>query len=449
MKHKLLEIGEKAVRKAEELGAGQAEAFIASTRSFSINVENNSIKSANEKRDTGCGIRSVVNKKIGFAYVTTILEEDILEAAEKSVKLAKSAFSDPDFVSLPSYDGAYPRVKGLFDSAIEKLTSEEAANLIVRVVEATKEAVGSMKIATAAQLTATSGNNAVINSLGISGIEKGTVVFLYSYPTVKDNTKQTSSYEYQISRNLKTIDPEWIGQFAGKNALLNFGAKAIESGDMPVLIAPYAVSEIIGNGFGQAINAEEIQYGRSYIMDALGEAIASEELHIVDDAVRPGGIKSRIFDAEGFLSQRVEILTSGVLKNILHNSYTANKDEVDNTGNASRASYSGVPSVSPSNLVISPGKGTQEDLISEIGKGILCRDTGDEPNMVTGELSAMVMEGYYIENGEIKHPLKNTLIGINMKDLLQKVHRIGNDVRVTTDVISPSIIVETAKITSG
>ncbi|MCK5303270.1 MAG: hypothetical protein KAJ96_09030, partial [Candidatus Thorarchaeota archaeon] len=96
-----------------------------------------------------------------------------------------------------------------------------------------------------------------------------------------------------------------------------------------------------------------------------------------------------------------------------------------------------------------PGKGSLDDLVSEIKKGILFMYTGDRPNMTTGDLSAMVMEGHYIKDGAIEHPVKNTLVGINMRDLLQRVHRVGADVRVTSTVVTPSIVVESARVTSG
>ena len=82
-------------------------------------------------------------------------------------------------------------------------------------------------------------------------------------------------------------------------------------------------------------------------------------------------------------------------------------------------------------------------------KGVVCRNTGDRPNMTTGDLSAMIMEGYYVENGEIQHPLKNTLIGINMKDLLKSVSHVGSDSRTTFSMVTPSIVIESANITSG
>jgi len=446
----LLEIGEMVITRAEKLGASQAEAYVAASRSFTIDVENSAIKSASEKRDAGCGIRSVIkNGGIGFAYVTTIQDEDLLEAAARSVELAKASMPDPDFFTLPSYDGTYPVVKGLFDPAIKRLSSEEAADLIMRTVDATNEAVGSKQTAVEAQLNASAGTNAIVNSLGISGSMETASMFIYSSPTVKDDNDQTSSFEFQVSRSLKNIDPEWVGSTAGRNAVNSLGGRTIEGGDMPIILTPLAVSTIIGGGFGGAINAEEIQYGRSYITDALGASIASEELSIMDDSHIAGGIGSRPFDAEGVPTQRTQILHRGVLKNILHNSYTANKDQVENTGNASRPSYSGLPLISPSNLVIEPGKGTLDDLVSEIKKGILFRYTGDRPNMTTGDLSAMVMEGHYIKDGTIEHSVKNTLVGINMRDLLQRVHRVGADVRVTSIVVTPSIVVESARVTSG
>ncbi|UCF58795.1 MAG: hypothetical protein JSV15_07025, partial [Candidatus Bathyarchaeota archaeon] len=144
-------------------------------------------------------------------------------------------------------------------------------------------------------------------------------------------------------------------------------------------------------------------------------------------------------------------------EHFLHNSYTAYKAQVDNTGNASRnpsfgsvgSPYQNTPTIAPSNLVIAPGKGSLEDLIAETGKGILCRCTFDRPNLSTGDFSALVMEGFFIDKGEIQHPVKNTLIGVNMRDFLLGVTSVGADSRPLGRVVSPSIVIQSAKITSG
>lgn len=445
----LLDIGEKAIILAERMGAEQAEVYVAKSRAFDIEAENNAIKSASEQHDAGIGIRTVIGKKIGFAYVTTLDKADITEAIQSSISLAKASLDDPDFVSLPSSSGPYLEAKDIFSKEVDELSSEDAASLLIRTIDATKEKLEGKDYAIGAAISSSSSSNAIVNSLGIALSEPRTSISLYSYPVIKEGEDQAASYEYQISRALHDIDPEYIGTRAADLALGFLRPRTIDNGELPVIFSPLGASSILGRGLAGAVDAEEVQMGRSYIADAFGEYIASDIIEIIDDGTIPGGLGTRTFDAEGYRSQRTPIIESGILKNLLHNSYTANKDSVDNTGNAARPSYSGLPRISTSNLVLSPGRGTLDDFISEMDKGIVCRNTGDRPNMTTGELSAMVMEGYYVENGEIQYPLKNTLIGINMKDLLKKITQVGNDSRATFTMITPSFVIESANITSG
>ncbi len=449
MNDSLLEIGEKAIKLAEKMGSEQAEVYVAQSRAYEIEAENNAIKGASEQIDAGIGIRTVIGKKIGFAYVTTLDASDIEEAITNSLNLAKASFEDPDFVTLPSSVGSYQKAKKIFNKEVDELSSEEAALLLIRTIDATKEKLEGKDYAISAAIQSSSSSSAIVNSLGIAMAEARTSISLYAYPVIKEGDDQTASYEYQISRALNDIDPEYIGTKAAELALGFLRPQTIEGGEMPVIFAPLGASTILGSGFAGAVNAEEVQMGRSYIADAFGENIASEALEIIDDGTIPGGLGTRTFDAEGYRSQRTPVIESGVLKNLLHNSYTSNKDKVDNTGNAARPSYSGLPTISTSNFIVTPGKGTLDDFIAEMDKGIVCRNTGDRPNMTTGELSAMVMEGYYVENGEIQHPLKNTLIGINMRDLLQRVSQVGSDSRTTFSMITPSFVIESANITSG
>jgi PmbA protein len=449
MAESLLNIGEKAIKLAEKMGADQAEAYLVQSRSFEIVAENNAIKGASESIDAGIGIRTIVGKKIGFAYVTTLNEPDIEEAVDHSLSLAKASISDPDFLTLPDSPSSYPDIQGLFDAKIDEMSSEETADLIIRIIDATKQLLNGRNYAIEAGIQSTSGTNAIVNSLGIAKTESRTSISIYSYPGIKDGDDQTASYEYQISRKLDEINPEWVGNTAAELVIGFLRPRTIDGGEMPVVLAPLGASAILGRGFADAVNAEEVQMGRSYIADAFGEKIASELLEIVDNGCLNGGIGSRSFDAEGVPTQRTSVVEAGILKNLLHNSYTANKDRVDNTGNASRPSYSGLPSISTTNFIVSPRSGDLNHFISEIDRGVVCRNTGDRPNMTTGDLSAMISEGYYVKNGEIQHPLKNTLIGINMRDLLKRISHIGNDSRITFSMNTPSIVVERANITSG
>jgi PmbA protein len=449
MSEQLIELGEKAVKMAEKLGADMAEAYVSQSSAFVIDVENSAIKSAEEQRDAGIGIRTVIDKKIGFAYVTTIYDDDVKEAVSRSFDLAKASIPDPEFVSLPSVDSTYPKVKGLFDKALRDFSSDDAADYIIRVIDASKQVLEGREYAIEGGIQTSSSTSAIVNSLGVAKSASRTSITIYSLPIVKEGEDQTTSYEYQVSRRLSDIDPEYVGKEAARLTLNSLGPKTIEGGEMPVVFAPLGAGAVLGRGFAGAISAEEVQMGRSYISDGFGDKIASDIVNITDDALLDFGIGSRAYDGEGHPTQRTPIIEAGVLMSLLHNSYTSNKDGVPNTGNASRPSYSGLPSISTSNFVLSPGKGTLEDLVSEIDRGVICNRTGDRPNMTTGDLSAMLLEGFYIEKGEVKHPVKNTLVGINMRNLLQKITRIGEDSRTTFSMVTPSFVIDKATVTSG
>jgi PmbA protein len=449
MDSRLLDIGENAVRLAERMGAEQAEVYLAQSRAYEIDAENNAIKVASESIDAGLGIRTIIAKRIGFAYVTTLNESDIEEAIANSLSLARASIADPYFVTLPDSKSSYQSVRDLFDRRISDLTSEEAADYIIRIIDSTKQELEGRNYAIEAGIHTSSTTNAIVNSLGINKSESKTSISIYAYPVIKEDDDQTASYDYQISRKLDDIDPEAVGKSAAELAIGFLRPKTIEGGDMPVVFTPLAASAVLGRGFADAVNAEEVQMGRSYISDAIGKMISSEVLEIVDDGLLSGGVGTRSFDAEGYPSQRTDVIERGVLKSLLHNSYTANKDSVDNTGNASRPSYSGLPGISTTNFIVTPGRGTLDDFISELDKGVVCRNTGDRPNMTTGNLSAMIIEGYYIERGEIQHSLKNTLIGITMQDLLKRINHVGDDSKTTFTMVTPSIVVESANITSG
>ena len=219
MTNRLLDIGEKAIRLAEKMGAEQAEVYVAQSRAFEIEAENNAIKNASEQLDAGIGIRTVVGKKIGFAYVTTLDESDIEETIDNSLSLARASLEDPDFVTLPSSVGEYQKAKDIYNKEVDELTSEYAAELLIRTIDATKVELEGRDYAIEAAVSSSSSSSAIVNSLGIAMSESRTSISVYSYPVIKDGEDQTASYEYQISRNLGDIDPEWIGKTAANLAI--------------------------------------------------------------------------------------------------------------------------------------------------------------------------------------------------------------------------------------
>lgn len=449
MREFLFELGGSALREAERLGATQTEVYLQLINKLEIKIERGAVRAASKSQDAGCGLRSVIGKRTGYSFITTISRDGVFQTVHDSISAARSSVPDERFVALPSYSGSYPTVKGLYDERVAELTAEEAAELMVRGVSACREVSGLEKNLIRGLISATSFTTVMVNSLGLNCHSQRTEMMLDLTAVIGEGDQQCSSWEEMTSCRLQHIEPEVIGRTAAESALSLRGARTIQGGDMQLVLVPQAIQQLLGGGLVPAVNAREVQDGKSYLVDSLGSTIAPSFVDIVDDAQVEGGVGSRSFDGEGSPSKRTAIVDSGVLTSYLHDSYSSSRAQVENTSNASRSSYQHLPVISQSNLIVSPGHGSRDDLVQEIDEGVLCRLTLDEPNMVTGELSAMVMEGFYIRRGEIQHALKNTLFGTTMQSLLKNISTVGSDVERRGSVITPSVVVDSVKITSG
>lgn len=449
MREFLFELGGSALREAERLGATQTEVYLQFINKLEIKIERGAVHAASKSQDAGCGIRSVIGKRTGYSFITTISRDDVFQTVHDSISAARSSVPDEQFVALPSYSGSYPTIKDLYDERVAELTAEEAAELMMRGVSACREVSGLEKNLIRGLISATSFTTVMVNSLGLNCHSQRTEMMLDLTAVIGEGDQQCSSWEEMTSCRLQHIEPEVIGRTAAENALSLRDAGTIQGGDMQLVLVPQAIQQLLGGGLVPAVNAREVQDSKSYLIDSLGSTIAPSFVDIVDDALVEGGVGSRSFDGEGSPSKRTAIVDSGVLTSYLHDSYSSSRAQVENTSNASRSSYQHLPVISQSNLIVSPGHGSRDDLVQEIDEGVLCRFTLDEPNMVTGELSAMVMEGFYIRRGEIQHALKNTLFGTTMQSLLKNISTVGSDVERRGSVITPSVVVDSVKITSG
>ena len=449
MKEFLYELGGSALREAERLGATQTEVYLQFINKLEIKIERGAVRATSKSQDAGCGIRSVIDKRTGYSFITAISKDGVFQTVHDSISVARSSVPDEHFVALPSYSGSYPTIKDLYDERVANLTAEEAAELMMRGVSACREVSGLEKNLIRGLISATSFTTVMVNSLGLNCHSQRTEMMLDLTAVIGEGDQQCSSWEEMTSCRLQHIEPEVIGRTAAESALSLRGARTIQGGDMQLVLVPQAIQQLLGGGLVPAVNAREVQDGKSYLIDPLGSTIAPSFVDIVDDALVEGGVGSRSFDGEGSPSKRTAIVDSGVLTSYLHDSYSSSRAQVENTSNASRSSYQHLPVISQSNLIVSPGHGSRDDLVQEIDEGVLCRFTLDEPNMVTGELSAMVMEGFYIRRGEIQHALKNTLFGTTMQSLLKNISTVGSDVERRGSVITPSVVVDSVKITSG
>ena len=436
-----------AVKTCEKLGADEAEAFAQKQRTVEIVLERGEIQNERVKVHQGMGVRFIKDKKLGFAFSSSISEKSIQTTCRNASVLSKTSIPNPDWVSL-STPTKVPKVIGIYDKEVAAFNSEDVLGLAKRAYKAVKD-YDKRAFIDDGKFTVTSTEVAISNSHGIDLAEKSTFLDCYLICVAKERGEVSSmSFEYEVARSM-LFSPENIGRSAAEKAVASLRPKAIKSFKGKVILDPDPASTILLYPIIYSVNAENVQRRRSIWMNKLGEKIAAKQLNITDDGLLPNGIGSSSFDAEGVSRQKTKVITRGALKGFLYNSFTANKEKRKSTGNASRENYYVLPTVSASNFVVNSGKKKLDDIIAEVEKGIIVRRFSGNVRPDSGEFSGIAKQASYIEKGKMKHALRETMISGNTFQALTNIIEIGSETRPTfVKTYVPPILLDNINIIS-
>ena len=223
-------------------------------------------------------------------------------------------------------------------------------------------------------------------------------------------------YAWHSARHLVDLESaEAIGTRAGQRTIARLNPIKLASGPMPLLFDPRVSASLIGHLVG-AITGSAIARGTSFLKDKLGQRILPAGLHVIDDPLRPRGLRSRAFDGEGLAARRTAIIDDGVLTNWLMDAASARQLGLAPTGHASRGT-SGPPGAGTTNLHLEGGTATPAELMADIKQGVLITELiGMGVNGLTGDYSRGA-SGFRIENGEIAGPVAEITIAGNLIDM--------------------------------
>jgi PmbA protein len=433
----LLELAKQGCQAALNNGAQFADAALTKERGVAISVQKNGIHHSSEKTDTWISVRSIINGATGFSHSSGLSPEDVLETAQRSAHAARLAQPDPDFVTLPE-PSDYQPIPRLYDENIASITAGDLIQLFAREIDAAREVFPEVKVQGGTQLGVS--ERALVNSLGIEVQERVTDIWSHIFCIVKKGDDVGSFYDFDVARVAGDFNPQDLGASVCQEAVGFLGAKSIKSACLPVVFGPLVTYRLF-HAICASAGAEAIQRGRSYFVDKRGERIGSKLLTLRDDAYIPQGMASGPWDAEGAVRKKVTIVEDGVLVNHLHNCYTAHKAGEENTGHGFR--WGGV---APTNVVPEPGTPTAGEILGDTQEGIYVNMGSVSPHPVNGEISATIDFGYKVENGELAYPLRNTMLGINVFDLLNNLDGISSDYREEPGMIMPTIRVQNVKV---
>ena len=195
------------------------------------------------------------------------------------------------------------------------------------------------------------------------------------------------------------------------------------------------IRDRIGN-FVHAVSGGSLYRKTSFLVDSLGKRVFSKKVRISERPHLPRSLASTYFDSDGVATHDREVVSDGRLQGYFLSAYTARKLGMQTTGNAGGCH----------NLIVHPGKRDFPGLLKKMGRGLLVTELlGHGVNYVTGDYSRGAA-GYWIEGGEIAHPVEEITIAGNLRDMFRNVAAVGNDVLVRGSKQVGSLLIEEMKV---
>ncbi|TFG11774.1 MAG: TldD/PmbA family protein, partial [Promethearchaeota archaeon] len=351
-----------------------AELYFSKSKYISIEVEENSVKNSEMGSDIGASIRIFDTRgSLGFAITNKVNKSTLERMITNALKLMQSGTMDQDFRDLPSHYKNYPKVRGLYDAELKQMQLEDSLGYVKDLINICKQ--DELAISQSAQFSSTYAKTYIFNTNGVEINGKDTICSIVSNMIVKDKMSNETSfgYDWQSERSVSKINASEIAYNALNEAKGNLNRVKIKSNTLPLFLTPTGTINLILRPIASAVNAESYQYNRSFLVGKKNQVIGSNYLNVHDNALIDDAAGSSIFDGEGVpckdktLFQNGKFLETG----LLHNSYTAGKYNIESTGNAARSSYTSIPSIGISNIILDPGQNSQEDILKDIKEGIL------------------------------------------------------------------------------
>jgi len=353
------------------------------------------------------------------------LEKFISNGIETTRYLAEDEFrklADPS--RLYKGDG-----KGLdvFDKSIEKVSVDDKLALMknnVNEVYQTDERL----ISVSSEYSDGTSNNYVVASNGFEGETETTYFSLFAEVSMKGaDDARPQGYWYDSAVFWDNLQKSDIGKTAYERTLRKLGQEKIKSGTYKMLVdnlsSPQLIRPLISALYGSAI-----QQKSSFLINKLGEKIASDKLTVIDDPHIVNARGARWFDGEGAATKKLTVIENGVLNTYYIDTYYGGKLGVEPTIQ------------SPSILALQLGNRNFEQILAGVDKGIWVTGfNGGNSNPTTGDFSFGI-EGFLIEKGEITKPLNEMNITGNLLTLWNNIIEIGNDPKTNSNYRIPAML---------
>ncbi|NME35395.1 MULTISPECIES: TldD/PmbA family protein [Fusobacterium] len=418
---------EKILNEALSTGGDFAEIFIEKKNNNSFFMIDGKLESAISGRDFGIGIRIFKGLFSVYGFTNDMEEENLLKTTKKIAQAIKGTKEDIT-LNLMKQDIENINKIQIFPETISKNEKIDLMRIACNSAKNYDSIISQVRVSYADVkqniLIANSEGRFVIDErvrgrISIESIAEANG----EMQTGRMSPGASSGFEF-----FKNLDIENISCESSRIAKTMLNASYCPSGKMPVILDNGFGGVIFHEACGHSLEASSVSKGNSIFANKMGELIANPLVSAVDDGTIPNEWGSITIDDEGTPSQRNLLIENGILKGYMIDKLNGRRMNKNSTGSGRRESYKYAPTSRMTNTFILPGKSSFNDIIRNTEKGIYAKYMGGgSVNPTTGDFNFAVMEGYIIENGEIKEPVRGaTLIG-NGGEVLKKIDMVGNN----------------------
>lgn len=426
---------------ARKAGADAADAIAAEGTSVSIGVLKGSLEQAERSDEVEIGLRVLVGQRQACVSASDTRPETMQEMAERAIAMAREAPVDPTIgLADPAQLATSWDIAALDMIDPDDAPDPSALEVAALTAEAAALAVEGISQVQSANAAYGRRTRHLAASNGFSGGYTRTDHAISCVAITGEGLGMERDYYGDMRMHRADLmDPAEVGRLAAERTVARQGARQPKTGAYPVLFDERIASGLIGHLL-QAVNGSAIVRGASWLRDALGEQVLPKGLSVVEDPLRPRAAGSRPFDAEGLPTAKRAIVEDGVLTGWTLDLATGRKLDLPSTANAARG-LSAPPSPSVSNIALTQGGASREDLLKQMGTGLLITSMiGSSINPNTGDYSRGA-SGFWVENGEITYPVNECTVAGTLRDMLMTIVP-ANDARSHLSRVVPSLLVE-------
>ena len=403
------------------------ELYLEDSKTESIMLDDNKIKSSSYATDLGFGFRAISGEVIAYSHSNEI-SKDSLKQSSANLKSTLKSISG-------TYNHSIAKTNKKFYEEINPIEDKDL-NSKIKLLNDVNNYIRS-KNSNTKQVTANfSGEQKSIEIIRSGGETlndvRPLVRFNVSVMLEKDGRKESGVYGIggRQSYDAYLKDDNWknVCDEALRIASVNLESKPAPAGEMPVVLGPGWPAILIHEAIGHGLEGDFNRKKTSAFHNLMGEKVASEGVTIIDDGTIDNRRGSLTIDDEGTPTEKTVLIENGILKNYMQDRLNARLMKTKSTGSGRRESYKHVVLPRMRNTMMLSGKNTQEEMIASVKKGIFAVSFGGgQVDITSGKFVFNCTEAYEIVDGKIGSPIKGaTLIG-DGPSILRKVSMVGDD----------------------